>query len=381
MLAVDQPRMLIADDQPDVLEALRLLLKGAGFQTEAVTSPSAALEAVRNNTYDLLLMDLNYARDTTSGREGLDLLAGVRQIDGTLPIVVITAWGTVDIAVEALRGGVTDFVLKPWENSQLVSTLLKHVEAGRLARRSRRLSNQLQQEVDDARTIQQRLVPTAIPQVPGYSIAAAWEPAHTVGGDYYDVLRLDEEKVAVCIADVSGKGMAAALLMSNVQATLRAYASAEISPAQLCARLNRVVSGNTEADRFISLFYCVLNTRNGRLTYSNAGHNAPILVRSDGSVVRLDCGGLVLGPLPEVSFEECEVEFNTGDRVLLFTDGVTEATNSAGDEFGDDRLIRALIRSKRLDADQLKNDLMATLAEFSAGKNTDDVTLVAIAAN
>ena len=376
MFAVEPPRMLIADDQPDILEALRLLLKGAGFHTEAVTSPAAALEALRTSNYDLLLMDLNYARDTTSGREGIDLLASVRKIDQTLPVVVITAWGTLEIAVEALRSGVTDFVLKPWENSQLVSVLRKHVEAGQLARRTQRQTQEHQLELEDARVIQERLVPTHLPQVPAYSIAAAWQPAHAVGGDYYDVLRLGEHKVAICIADVSGKGMPAALLMSNVQAALRAYASETLPPAQLCARLNQVVSSNTESDRFISLFYCVLDTRSGKLLYSNAGHNPPIVVRADGSIIRLECGGLVLGPLREVEFEECEIEFNPGDRLLLFTDGVTEAMNDAGEEFGDDRLIQVAIESRQLDANRARDAVMAAVSEFSGGDFSDDVTLV-----
>src|SRR5207245_7849520 len=111
------PRTLIADDQPDVLEALRLLLKSEGYQIEAVNSPSAVLDRLKSGTFDLLLMDLNYTRDTTSGQEGLDLLARIQAIDNTLPVIAMTAWGSIDLAVEAMRRGVRDFVLKPWENA------------------------------------------------------------------------------------------------------------------------------------------------------------------------------------------------------------------------------------------------------------------------
>ena len=141
MIRADSPRTLIADDQPDVLEALRLLLKDEGFQIEAVSSPFDVLEALKQHNFDLLLMDLNYARDTTSGREGLDLLSRVRAIDRTLPVVVMTAWANVDITLEPLREGVADFVLKPWENRQLIATIKRHVESGQLARRSRRLNS------------------------------------------------------------------------------------------------------------------------------------------------------------------------------------------------------------------------------------------------
>src|SRR5258705_3038063 len=125
---------LIADDQQDVLAALRLLLKGAGYQTEAVTSPAAVIDAIKRNKFDLVLMDLNYARDTTSGKEGLDLISRIHALDSKLPIVVMTAWGSVDLAVETMRRGVRDFVQKPWDNSRLLHTLRTQIEQGRLKR-------------------------------------------------------------------------------------------------------------------------------------------------------------------------------------------------------------------------------------------------------
>src|SRR6202007_2148646 len=124
------PRILIADDQPDVLEALRLLLKGHGYTTESVTSPAALIDSLSKKEFDLILMDLNYARDTTSGREGLDLLAQLQTIEGTPPIVVMTGWGSVGLAVEAMQHGVGDFVEKPWANGRLLEILKKQIEAG-----------------------------------------------------------------------------------------------------------------------------------------------------------------------------------------------------------------------------------------------------------
>src|SRR5881396_3437334 len=124
------PRILIADDQPDVLEALRLLLKSEGFQIETATSPQQIMTALAARDFDVLLMDLNYTRDTTSGQEGLDLLAQVRTLDSTLPVIVMTGWGSVELAVEVMRRGVRDFVQKPWENERLIAMLRTHVEQG-----------------------------------------------------------------------------------------------------------------------------------------------------------------------------------------------------------------------------------------------------------
>ena len=133
------PRILVADDQPDVLEALRILLKGEGFGIETVTSPQAAMQALERADFDAVLVDLNYTRDTTSGQEGLDLIARVRLLDGTLPIVVMTAWGSVELAVEAIRRGARDFVQKPWDNVRLITILRNQIELGRALRRGEML--------------------------------------------------------------------------------------------------------------------------------------------------------------------------------------------------------------------------------------------------
>src|SRR5215813_7673883 len=133
------PSILIADDQIDVLEALRFLVKGEGYQADAVTSPPAAIDAVESKDFDVVLMDLNYARDTTSGQEGLDLLNRLQALDGTLPVVVMTAWGSVELAVEAMRRGARDFIQKPWENARLLAILRTQAELSRALREGLRL--------------------------------------------------------------------------------------------------------------------------------------------------------------------------------------------------------------------------------------------------
>jgi DNA-binding NtrC family response regulator len=134
-----KPRILIADDQPDVLIALRLLLKGEGYETESANSPAGILAALESRDFDAVLMDLNYARDTTSGQEGLDLLCRIQALDSTIPVIVMTAWGSVQIAVEAMRRGARDFIQKPWENPRLLTILRTQVELGQALRRGQRL--------------------------------------------------------------------------------------------------------------------------------------------------------------------------------------------------------------------------------------------------
>ena len=136
------PSILIADDQADVLEALRFLIKGEGYQAEAVTSPAAALDAVESRDFDAVLMDLNYTRDTTSGEEGLDLLNRIQSLDGNLPVIVMTAWGSVELAVEAMRRGARDFIQKPWDNARLSAILKTQIELGRALRKGQRLEEE-----------------------------------------------------------------------------------------------------------------------------------------------------------------------------------------------------------------------------------------------
>ncbi|HKF53463.1 MAG TPA: response regulator, partial [Candidatus Acidoferrales bacterium] len=176
-------RVLIADDQTDVLEALRLLLKGEGYELELVNSPASLLEALSRRSFDLLLMDLNYARDTTSGREGLDLLSQIHERDPLLPIVAMTAWGSVELAVEIMREGVRDFVLKPWDNARVLRTVRTEIENGQRARQARQ--RQVETEARDraqggqweeAERTQLGFLPKEIPQIPGCEFSGAWLP-------------------------------------------------------------------------------------------------------------------------------------------------------------------------------------------------------------
>ena len=382
-LAATQPRVLIADDQPDVLEALRLLLKGHGYVTEAVTSPAALFDAMTQKEFDLILMDLNYARDTTSGREGLDLLARLKAAENAPPIVVMTGWATVGLAVEAMQQGIGDFVEKPWVNSRLLDILQKQVQIGRDRREARQqaiaFTRAQERESAEARSIQQGFLPKEIPQLAGYEIVGAWQPARVVGGDYYDVLPFGRETLGLCIGDVAGKGLPAALLMSNLQAAFRGFASPAVSPEALCDKLNSLICRNIASDRFITFFYAQLDGVARQLRYTNAGHNAPIVAHKDGSHDRLREGGGILGVFPVQAFDMGVYDLVAGDRVLLFTDGVTEACNPEGEEFGDARLLQLLEENRELSAEDLQRKILSVVAEFCRGHWHDDATLIAIA--
>jgi sigma-B regulation protein RsbU (phosphoserine phosphatase) len=237
-----------------------------------------------------------------------------------------------------------------------------------------------EQELERAREIQQSLLPKDIPQLPGFEIAAAWRPARMVGGDYFDVVRLGEKRLAICIADVVGKGVSAALLMANVQATVRAFARDSESPAWVCNRVNSVLCGNIATEKFVTFFYGVLDADKRTLQYCNAGHPSPILV-SSGSIQELPAGGAVLGVFPTWEYRDSMIGLSAGDRLLLFTDGITEASGSHGQEFGEGN-VAALARSSRASsASELNSRVLAQVSDFCGGQFQDDATLLVIAVN
>jgi phosphoserine phosphatase RsbU/P len=255
------PRVLIAEDQPEVIEAIRLVLKQEGIHCEAVTSPEAALAALSSQEFDLVLMDLNYTRDTTSGSEGLELLNRLQQENSSVPIIVMTAWGSVEVAVEAMRRGARDFIQKPWDNWRLLGLVRNQLERGQQVVRA---EAEHDREMREAGDIQKRLLPRHITQIPGLDISADWKPARVLGGDYFDILRFADGSVGLCIADVEGKGVPAALVMSNLQSAVKAFATPAIEPEQLCRRLNTIFCEDVQTERFISLCYARLEPANRR---------------------------------------------------------------------------------------------------------------------
>ena len=370
---LDGLRVLVADDQPDVLEALRLLLKPHGCHVRAVSSPAAVVAALGETgpPFDLLLMDLNYARDTTSGDEGLELVARVKAIDPHLPVVVMTAWSTVSLAVATMREGVGDFVQKPWDNARLLETVRAQVSAGRRRRRAQRLEA-------DARDVQSRLLGTPAPRVPGYDISVAWRVAEGLGGDCSHVAALSEGRLAVAIADVCGKGTPAALLMASVKASLEELVAADLAPRALCARLARTLAPRLGPDRFVSLVYAILDPARGTLVYANAGHPAPVLLRPDGTVRRLKRGGPVLGVVAEADYEEGLLALQHGDRLVLVTDGITEATSRSDAELGDEGLLAGLRATRASAAADVAPRVLDLARRFADERLADDATVVVV---
>lgn len=231
-------------------------------------------------------------------------------------------------------------------------------------------------DFDHARAIQQSLLPREMPRVANIDVSGVWQPARMMGGDYYDLLPLSDTELAICIGDVAGKGMPAALLMSGLQAAVRASASS--SPRDLCERVRRVVVSSLSGGRFVTFFYATVDTASMRLRWCNAGHNAPILARADGTIVRLAEGGPAFNRLFRGAYEECEIAIASGDRIVLFTDGVSEAADAAGEMFGEARIEQLVTDCRDLAATELQQTIVDAASAYSGGELEDDVTLVVV---
>ena len=235
----------------------------------------------------------------------------------------------------------------------------------------------MKEEMRLAYKIQMDLLPSVAPEIEGYDIAGKSIPAKTVGGDYFDFIRITPSCMCICLGDVSGKGIPAALLMSNLQATLRGQVLQDQTPQACVKKSNLLLFKSTDMDKFATLFYGVLNTETHEFHYCNAGHNYPFLIRANGETLRLDVGGLVLGALEDFQFEESSIQFMPGDLLVIFSDGISEATNVRDEMFGEERLERLVAGKRGKTAVELIEAILEEVRDHAElTPQSDDMTLV-----
>jgi sigma-B regulation protein RsbU (phosphoserine phosphatase) len=364
------PAVLVADDQEDICTALGLALKGQGFEIETARSPREIVSAVGRRRFDAVLMDLNYARDTTSGGEGLEVLSRLHALDRSLPVIVMTAWGTIELAVEAMRRGAVDFLLKPWNNAALLDMLRT---------RARRLpGREAARDLEAAACVQTRLLPQALPASSTLECAALCVEAGAVGGDGYDVMDLGEGRLAVVLTDVSGKGVPAALLSAGLQAMIRSRADqARDDLAGALRAANRTFAASTSPEHYATLFMGVYDGATRRLRYVNAGHNPPLLLGAGGGCRRLAATAPVIGLLDEWDVQEGEIALGPGETLLVYSDGVSEAR--AGEvEWGEEGLIARLRAEAATPLAEVPAAIIAAATAFAGGRQDDDMTVLVL---
>lgn len=366
--------ILIAEDQEHVREALAMLLRSRGYAVRQSSSPQEAISAASQDVVDLALVDMNYRRDSTSGVEGLNLIESLRQMDSTLPIVALTAWGNVDLAVNAMKSGASDFIEKPWRNDALLEKVDSLLRRGWEVRSQKRISEYEQQ---DAQQVQMRIVPRRHIRAGNVELIGESIPAGVVGGDYFGAWQPTPESLHMCIADVSGKGTPGALIAAMLHASVSTLAMSGGSAAKIVGEVEAILRDQLGEGHYVTMFYGVMDLATGTLEYVNAGHCSPILRRSLGTQQKLGSSRSVLGLLTAQGTHADRVQLRPGDCVLLYTDGIAEATNQNGEEFGEERVGDSLPLSGELTAQHA--GILNAVRTHAQGRFTDDATLVLVA--
>ena len=254
----------------------------------------------------------------------------------------------------------------------------REIEAARRSHTERiEAERRAAQELEIAKQVQARLFPQRLPHVPGLDYAGICIQARSVGGDYYDFLDLGDGRLALIVGDIAGKGMAASLLMANLQANMRSQSvSAAENPAQFLTSVNRLLFANTTANAYATLFFSDFDHRDGRLLYANCGHLPALILRANGAIHRLEPTCTVVGLFEQWQCVIAETNLNPGDVFVLYTDGVTESPNTMDEEFGEQRLVESLLRHRQLPAEQMARALLNEVVAFSASDQFDDITLI-----
>jgi sigma-B regulation protein RsbU (phosphoserine phosphatase) len=376
-------RILVVDDEP----ALELLIRQK-FRNQIRSNELAfsfagdgeeALDQLRDHPdIGIVLTDINMPR-----MDGLTLLVKLRDLDRTVRAVVVSAYGDLKNIRTAMNRGAFDFVTKPIDFTDLETTIRKSIGDLHVyleAETAHALLATIQKELDIARRIQETALPKDYPQDPNLDVYGFMIPAREVGGDFFDYFVLDDDNLGFVVADVSGKGVSAAMFMTVSRTLLRALALRESEPAACMTELNRLLFPETVAEMFVTVFYGVINKRTGTITYCNAGHNTPYVVRADGTVEQVPrTGGIGVCLMKYFDYKSATLQLGDGDAVILYTDGVTEAMDDHGEQYSDERLIKTLGESRGFTSNQLIGRVVREVSNFAEGApQSDDITALAI---
>ena len=381
-------KILSVDDEND-LELLltqyfrRKIRKGEYEFSFAHNGLEALTMLLKNKDYDIILSDINMPE-----MDGLTMLTKINEMQNpALKCIMVSAYGDMGNIRQAMNSGAFDFATKPIDLDDLSVTIEKAIEQIQYIKTMQQEHNQLESIKGDlavAREIQQAILPRVFPPFPENSgeldIAASMNAAKDVGGDFYDFFRIDDDRIGFVIADVSGKGVPAAIFMAVSRTLIRATGIRGVLPSECITYSNGLLAKESANYMFVTVFYGIYNIKTGEVTYTNAGHNPPYLMKADGSVVQLPISkDIVVGALDDFQFTEETLQLEHGDTLLLYTDGVTEAINVNNEEYGEKRLEDTLKDVTQESCLQIINTVKDHVKTFTGeAEQSDDITLLAI---
>jgi len=386
-------KILVVDDKPANVQLIERMLCGAGYTSvESTTDPYAVCDLHRRNRYNLILLDLQMP-----GLDGFQVMEGLQQIEGEgyLPVLVITAQPAHKL--RALEAGAKDFVSKPFELAELRARVRNILEVRLLHQRAQEHGRVLEETVREleasrevirlkseeelslAQQTQESLLPRSLPQFENFRIHAFNNPTRYVGGDFYDFLQLSSGEWMGVLADVSGKGMSAALLSSMVLGALSMEFHAGTQAPEVLSRVNRLLREKSLPFQFVTLFLLLLNP-DGFGRFISAGHNIAYLFRSaTGKIEELGPDAFALGMFDGACYPLRAFQLDAGDILLVYSDGLTDAENHREEMFGEERLLDLIRQEAPAGSHALEQKLLRTIADFTQGvPQTDDITFVVV---
>ncbi len=376
-------KILVVDDEPDLEDLITQKFKNEirtkEFEFGFAANGVEALELLKaDGEFDLVLTDINMPE-----MDGLTLLAKMKEMENPLlRSVIVSAYGDLENIRTAMNRGAYDFVVKPIDLNDLEITIRKCLDDLRLLKeavKSRDRLVSIEKELGIARMIQTTILPRVFPERAEFDLCAEMIPAKEVGGDLYDFFFVDRYRLGVVIGDVSGKGVPAAMFMTVAKTLLKATALKGIPPDTCIETVNRILVDESLPSMFVTLFYGVLDTRNGLFEYAIGGHNPPFLI-SNGSTRELECKrGLLVGAIKNAEYDSNVLMLQPGDTIFLYTDGITEAMNVASDMYEVERLAACLQESGKLTASQTTRRVVEDVQSFAIGADqSDDITCLAV---
>ncbi|MXX15648.1 MAG: SpoIIE family protein phosphatase [Gemmatimonadetes bacterium] len=378
-----QYKILVVDDEPDlehlVRQRMRRDVRAGLYEFVFAYNGVEALEVLNADPdIDMVLSDINMPR-----MDGLTLLEQMSEVDPDLRAVIVSAYGDMKNIRTAMNRGAFDFVTKPIDFQDLRVTIertLEHLKLWREAVASRDKLVALQNELRVAHDMQQSILPKTFPDKPGYQLFGSMEPARQVGGDFFDIINLENDRIGLAIADVSDKGVPAALFMMSSRTLMKGAAIGKSNPTDVLTEVNHLLQEDNDAAMFVTVFYAEYNPADGSLSYANGGHNPPVIVHADGSSTVLpQTNGIALGILPDIEYEQNSVTLSPGDTLVLYTDGITEAMNAQNEEFEMERLLTVLSGASSQDVREMNQAIFQAVQAFAGDMpQFDDMTCMTL---
>ena len=376
-------KILVVDDEPDLeplmLQQMRRDIRAGRYEFVFAQNGVEALEKLnQDDGIDMVLSDINMPQ-----MDGLTLLEQIPKVDPNIRSVIISAYGDMKNIRTAMNRGAFDFVTKPIDFEDLRVTIdrtLRNMAEWREALESRDQLVALQNELDVARGMQQSILPTRFPQDPGYTVYGKMQAARNVGGDFFDVIQLNDGRIGLAVADVSDKGVPAALFMMSSRTLLKGAAIGLAFPGEVLREVNDLLLEDNEGSMFVTVLYAVYDPSNRTLTYANGGHNSPLVVHADGVSALLPLtDGIALGIVPGLPYQQNTVTLSPGDTVIFYTDGVTEAMNGEEEQFGLDPLSEFFQANPPQDPEHATATVFEAVNAFAGDTpQSDDITCLVL---